>query len=216
MNLTLDRRRFLQGLTAMGAGFWLRPVAAPKAATPQPLLLSATAPRTGFAGGAAAAVPLQAHYVASLQPQLWLQDVLQQHAGQRLIGLMDNAGFILFETLALDAGVRFLVTGQHGHDHRFTTTAATAGVAAAIARQAGFAGNGVAVRERCCAAWDEESPTATVNPLPRLSDSLALTGACYARIAAGNWCAEPPAAFDGVDSDETAYPEPLVSFVVAV
>jgi len=216
MKQVAGRRRFIKGLAALGTGIYVLPtMGSCHSKPPLSLLLSSGVCDTRFATGAAQKASLQVRQVCALQPELWLQSI-QQLPTQRLIGLMDNASFVVFEALLVDLGARFLVTGHHAQGHRFVTVPETAGVAAAIDNQLAQTRQGYQLRESCRGLPRTSSALAPINPVPQFSDWSALTGACYARIARGEWHGGLPGSYSGSGYSNPAEQDALVSFVVAI
>ena len=88
MNHITSRRHFLKGAAVLGTGLYIFPAfAAADKHDAVALVLSSDAIDTGFAEGVAQISTIQAHRIPVFQPDQWLQ-LIQEYAGQRLIGLM--------------------------------------------------------------------------------------------------------------------------------
>jgi len=213
---TLGRRLFLKGIVALVACISAKPATGSFVGEqPLSLILSSDVRNTRFATGVAQASSMLTRQVSVLQPVSWLQSV-QKFSGQRLIGLMDNASFVVFEALMVDLGARFLVTGHHAQGHRFVTVPETAGIAAVIDSRLAPTELAYQLQEKCLGLPGVNTRTGPGSPAPQFSDWSALTGACYARIARGEWDAGLPGHFSASGNSSAVQRDALVSFVVAV
>lgn len=216
MKQVAGRRRFIKDFAVSGTGIYLLPVMGSFASKHSlTLLLSSGVRDSRFATGATQISSLSVRQVSALQPELWLQSI-QLLSKQRLIGLMDTASFVVFEALLIDLGARFLVTGHHAQGHRFVTVPEAAGIAATIDSRLAPTRQGYRLQETCRGLPEATATLAPSNAVPQFSDWSALTGACYAQIARGEWDAGLPGHFSGTGYSHAADQDALVSFVVAV
>lgn len=96
--------------------------AAPVAPERMALLLSGTAMDAMFLAGAEAAAAEAGQPVQTIaMPQRAgifdpgaVRDFLQAQRGTRVVGLMDDASYVLFSEMARDAGIALLAEGRHG------------------------------------------------------------------------------------------------------
>jgi hypothetical protein len=195
----LPRRAVLKGLAATGKGLAAAGVLAgftPLTAFAAPasrltLLLAGSAHDDAFLAGARAIAPVE-----PLAPPLlsahdlgrFLDDRAHQHAsGRRFMGLLDDGAFIVFQEILHARRARFLVTGHHARQHRFTSLAQSRGMAAALAAGLERQGLGYRITEKTFGAVNGTAGA----PPPRLPTSCrdwaSITAAHLARLAAGNW-----------------------------
>ncbi len=216
MKTVAGRRQFLKHMAVLGAGIYVMPFAgAAHNKRPLTVVLSHNVRSPGFLSSVAHGSPIEVRPVSALHPQHW-GAFIQQHRGQRLIGLMDNASYVVFEAVLADQGARFLVSGHHARGHRFITLPETAGVAATLDKYLSTTQAGYQLEEIC-----RGEPKATL-AVPRASfyqgksDWASVTGACYVRIANGDWSAGLPGNFSRSGSKSVAARDAVVSFVVKV
>ncbi len=115
------RRALLKGMMAGGA---IAAVGLPKisfAKSPAPaareiVLVSCGGNDAGFVSAAADAGPLVRHNVGTgtLPDLAAARALFASCRGKRLVGLMEDAAYVLFAELARDSGVRLVFEGQHG------------------------------------------------------------------------------------------------------
>lgn len=115
-----DRRALLKGMMAGGA---IAAVGLPKISFAKPqapaardvLLVGCGRMDAGFAAGAGEAGALRRQSIgAGALPDLAAsRALLDASRGTRLVGLMEDAAYVLFSELARDAGARLVFEGQH-------------------------------------------------------------------------------------------------------
>lgn len=216
MKTVAGRRQFLKNMAVLGAGIYLMPfVGAAHDKRPLTVVLSDNVRNPGFLSSVAHSSPIEVRPVSVLQPQHW-GAFIQQHRGQRLIGLMDNASYVVFEAVLADQGARFLVSGHHAHGHRFITLPETAGVAATLDKYLSTTQAGYQLEEICRGAPKATTTVPWADAYQGKSDWASVTGACYVRIANGDWSAGLPGNFSRSGSKSAAAADALVSFVVKV
>lgn len=210
------RRQFLKGLIALGAGIYAMPVISSISSKPPlTLVFSGHVQVDHFLAGLAHGSSVKASSFPVFQPDQWAQFILKHH-GQRLVGLMDNASFVIFEAVLADQGARFLVTGHHAQGHQFITVPKTAGVASALDSCWTDRSDGYLLEETCRGTPEITSTPAFADVYQGGPDWREVTGACYARIANGDWSAGLPGNFTRKRRQRTAATNALVSFVVEV
>jgi hypothetical protein len=153
--------------------------------------------------------------VSVFQTRHWEQFV-QKHRGQRLIGLMDTASYVVFEAMLTDRGARFLVSGHHAQGHRFFTLPETAGVAATLDKCLSTTQAGYQLQEVCRGTPRVTTAVPLANVYQGKTDWASVTGACYAQIANGDWSAGLPGNFSSTGSKSVTVQDAVVSFVVKV
>jgi len=216
MKTVPGRRQFLVNMAALGAGIYAMPFAA-AAQTNRPLtvVLSPNVRNPGFLRSVAHSSSIEVTPVSVLQPQHWEQ-FTRKHRGQRLIGLMDNASYVVFEAVLASHGARFLVSGHHAQGHQFITLPETAGVAAVLDKCLSTTQAGYQLVEICRGEPKVTMPVPPANANQGKSDWASITGACYAQIASGDWSAGLPGNFSRTGTKSITARDALVSFVVKV
>lgn len=208
------RRQFLKGMAALGAGVYIMPVLGAslqhKAIT---LLLSPGVNHSRFSYGIGQTLPIQVQSLVPFQPRDW-RKIIQRHRGERLIGLMDNASFTIFETILADHGARFLATGHHAHGHRFVTVPETAGIAASLDHCLSGSTAGYRLEEVCRGKPRPALGNSGAINYSRGQDWASATGAFYAQIANGTWTAGTSGKFNRNTTSMPSTKDALVSFVV--
>lgn len=220
MTTCSSRRRFLKGtlkgMAVIGSSIYVLPiVAGSKTSQPITLLFSEGIRNTQFAYGVTQVANIEAKALAMFKPQEW-QQTIQQYAGQRLIGLMDNASFAIFETTLANQNAHFLITGHHAKGHRFVTVPESAGVAAALDNHLAVNPEGYLLEEICCGRPNHATERQPVNVQSRGRDWAFTIGAYYAEIANGKWAAGQAGNFSRQGATMASAEDALVSFVVEV
>lgn len=216
MKTVPGRRQFLKNMAALGAGIYVMPFAsAAQNKRPLTVVLSRNVRSPGFLSSIAHGSSIEVTPVSVFQTQHWKQ-FSQKHRGQRLIGLMDNASFVVFEAILAGHGARFLVTGHHAQGHRFITLPETAGIAATLDKRLSTTQAGYQLREICHGEPKVKMLVPSSNVYQGKSDWASVTGACYAQIARGDWSAGLPGNFSRSGSKSVTAQDALVSFVVKV
>ena len=216
MKTVPGRRHFLKTLAAAGAGICVTPFAgAAQNRRPLTVVLSQGVRSPEFLSGIGRRSSLEVTSISVFQAQPWVQWV-RKHRGHRLIGLMDNASYVVFEAVLGDQGARFLVTGHHAQAHRFITLPETAGVAATLEDYLSTSGSGYQLAEICHGEPKSTLAEPAANTHQGKSDWASVIGDCYAQIANGDWCAGLPGTFSRSGSNSVAAQDALVSFVVKV
>jgi len=205
----LPRRAILKGIYAAGgmaaagalAGFTpLSAFAAP--AGRLTLLLGGSPHDEAFLTGARAIAPVE-----PLTPPLlsardlgrFLDEQAHRRAsGQHLIGLLDDASFIVFQEILHARRARFLVTGHHARQHRFTSLAQSRGMAAALAAGLARQGLGYRITEKSFGIINETASAPPPASPASCHDWASITAAHLARLAAGNWRTGTVGAFQQV------------------
>jgi len=183
---------------------------------PLTVVLSHQVQNPGFVMSVAQRSPVVVTSVSVYQTHHWEQFV-QKHRGQRLIGLMDTASYVVFEAMLADRGARFLVSGHHAQGHQFMTLPETAGIAATLDKclstttQAGYQ-----LQEICHGTPGVTMTEPSVNAYQGKMDWASVTGDCYAQIANGDWSAGLPGNFSRTGSKSVTAQDAVVSFVVEV
>jgi len=220
MTTNSSRRRFLKGtlkgMAMVGSSIYVLPiVAGSKTSHPITLLFSEGMRNTQFAYGVAQVSKVEAKALRMFQPQEW-QQTMQQYTGQRLIGLMDNANFAIFETILENQSARFLITGHHAKGHRFVTVPETAGVAAALHSHLAVHPEGYLLEEICCGRSNYAVEQQPINNQSGGRDWAFTIGSYYAEIANGKWAAGQVGNFSRQGATMATADDALVSFVVEV
>ncbi len=216
MKTVPDRRQFLKNMATLGAGIWVMPFAvAAQNKHPLTVILSHNVRCPGFLRGVAHYSSIEVSPVSVFQSKYWEQFV-QQHRNQRLIGLMDNASYVVFEAVLADHGARFLVTGHHAQGHQFITLPETAGVAATLDKYLSTTQVGYQLEEICRGTPKVTMAVPPANAYQGISNWASVTGACYTQIANGDWSAGLPGNFNRTGSKSVTAQDALVSFVVKV
>ncbi len=182
---------------------------------PLTVLFSHKVRNPGFLKGVAHSSSIAVTPVSVFKPQHW-EHFIQKHSGQHLIGLMDNASYAVFEAVLADQGARFLVTGHHARGHQFITLPETAGIAATLDTCLSTTQAGYQLEEICRGVPEVMLAVPTAGTYRGKSDWASVTGACYARIANGDWSAGLPGSFSRSGSKSIAAQDAVVSFVVKV
>ena len=216
MKTVPGRRLFLKNMAVFGVGIYVMPFAG-SAHNKRPLtvVLSRNVRSPGFLRSVAHSSPIEVTPVSVLQPQHW-GPFIRKHRGQRLIGLMDNASYVVFEAVLADQGAQFLVSGHHAQGHRFITLPETAGVAATLDKYLSTTQAGYQLEEICRGEPKATMAVSWASAYQGKPDWASVTGACYVRIANGDWSAGLPGNFSRSGSKSFAAPDALVSFVVQV
>lgn len=216
MKMVPGRRQFLKNMAVLGAGIYVMPFAgAAPNRRPLTVVLSQNVRSPGFLRGVAQDSSIEVTPVSVFQPQHWEQ-FTHKHHGQRLIGLMDNASYVVFEAVLADRGARFLVSGHHAQGHQFVTLPETAGVAATLDKCLAATQTGYQLEEICRGTPKAAKSVPFANAYQGKSDWASVTGACYAQIANGDWAAGLPGNFSRSGSKSVTAQDALVSFVVQV
>ena len=107
MKTVRGRRQFLKNMATLGAGIYVMPFSsAAQNKRPLTVLLSHKLRNPGFLKGVAHSSSIAVTPVSVFQPQHW-EHFIQKLRGQRLIGLMDNASYVVFEAVLAGRGARF-------------------------------------------------------------------------------------------------------------
>ena len=182
---------------------------------PLTVVLSHNVQNLRFLTSVAQSSSIEVMSVSVFQTQHWAQFV-QKHRGQRLIGLMDTASYVVFEAMLVDHGARFLVSGHHAQGHQFITLPETAGIAATLDKCLSTTQTGYQLQEICRGNPAVTMAVPSVNNYQGNTDWASVTGACYAQIANGDWSAGLPGNFSRTGSKSVTARDAVVSFVVEV
>ena len=216
MKAVTGRRRFLKNMAALGAGIYVMPFAgAAQNKRPLKVILSRNVRNAGFLNGVAHGSSIEVTPISVFRPRYWEQ-FIQRHRGQRLIGLMDNASYVVFEAVLSNQGARFLVSGHHAQGHQFITLPETAGIAATLDKCLSTTLAGYQLEEICRGTPTAKATVPSSSAYRGKPDWASVTGACYAQIANGDWPAGLPGNFSRSGSHSAAAQDALVSFVVKV
>ena len=216
MKTVPGRRQFLKNMAALGAGIYvMRYASAAQNKRPLTVLLSHKVRNPGFLKGVAHSSSIAVTPVSVFQPQRW-EHFIHKHRGQRVIGLMDNASYVVFEAVLADQGARFLVTGHHARGHQFITLPETAGIAATLDKCLSTTQAGYQLEEICHGTPKVTMTVPSANADQGESDWASVTGACYAQIANGDWSAGLPGNFSRTRSKSVTALNAVVSFVAKV
>jgi len=216
MKTVPGRRQFLKNMATLGAGIYAMPFAvAAQNQRPLTVLLSDKVRNPGFLKGVAHMSSIAVTPVSVFQSQKW-EHFIEKHRGQRLIGLMDNASYAVFEAVMADRGARFLISGHHAQGHQFITLPETAGVAATLDKHFSATLADYQLEEVCRGVPKQTRAINSTNDYQGSSDWASVTGACYAQIAHGDWSAGLPGNFSRIGLNSVTSQDALVSFVVKV
>lgn len=216
MKIVPGRRNFLKTIGVVGAGIYAMPFAgAAQVGHPLTVVFSENVQSPEFLSGVALRSSVEVIPICVFQPPSWAH-IVQDLRGRHLVGLMDNASYVVFQAVLADQGARFLVSGHHARGHQFMTVPETAGVAATLDRCLSTAQSGYQLREICHGAPKVTVSESSANAYRGKSDWASVIGDCYAQIANGNWSAGLPGTFCRSGSKSVTAQDASVSFVAKV
>jgi hypothetical protein len=123
-----------------------------------------------------------------------LQQIFSSLKRSRLVGLMEDVPFTIFQAVARTHGARFLFTGQHswGFDepynsrHQLLTVPQCQGVSSVLAASLSASNQGYFISETSLGS-DQGLQHVDQSPLANTSHWAAMTGEILATISMGNW-----------------------------
>ncbi len=142
-------------------------------------------------------IPLRTMELVSqgLTDPLFLQQIFTSLKGSRLLGLMEDAPFALFQAIARTHGVRFLSIGQHGwgntgeYDsrHQMITVSQCQGVSSVLAASLAADNQGYVISETSLGSVQKDERVNQAPPLTSTGHWAAITGEALAKISTGDW-----------------------------
>ena len=154
-----------------------------------------------------------------------LQQIFSSLKGSKLIGLMEDVPFVLFQAVARTHGASFLFTGQHSWScdksyssrHHMITVPQCQGVSSVLATSLAASNQGYIISEKSL-GLDREMKIDDQSSLIKTNHWAAITGEVLVKISAGDWQAAQVGNFQRKKQGKNRYDSSgsLVSFVIEV